>query len=106
MVKRDGGEFRGRLVEPAVGAQPVNGLAGTVGEVYSWRERGREVDAGLARGAVMVAVEGTTTRRKDTVPGMEAFQNAFGRARKPSVGGRGLPLAEFLSAAPDVWLRG
>lgn len=43
-------EFRGRVVESAVGAHLANAAAGGACELYYWRERSREVDFVLRRG--------------------------------------------------------
>ncbi|MGE5541631.1 MAG: DUF4143 domain-containing protein, partial [Bacillota bacterium] len=96
--------FWGRLVETAVGAHLVNGLAGTGAEIHYWRERGREVDYIVSRGRDVVAIEVTSSRRKDSLPGLQAFSEAFGSPRCLLVGGQGIPLEEFLLAPADYWL--
>lgn len=103
-VARADHDFWGRLVETAVGAHLVNGLAGTGAEVYYWRERGREVDYVVARGQEMVAFEVTSGRRKDSLPGLQAFTRTFGSHRCFLVGGQGIPLEQFLLAPADYWL--
>ncbi|MBC7339759.1 MAG: AAA family ATPase, partial [Firmicutes bacterium] len=85
-------------------AHLVNGLAGTGAEVYYWRERGREVDYVVARGQEMVAFEVTSGRRKDSLPGLQAFTRTFGSHRCFLVGGQGIPLEQFLLAPADYWL--
>ncbi len=97
--------FWGRLVESAIGAHLVNSLAGTRAEVFYWLERGREVDYILRVDRSRVAIEVTSGRRKDTLPGMEAFDRAFHPRRKLLVGGQGMPLDEFLLTQPTEWLR-
>jgi predicted AAA+ superfamily ATPase len=99
-------EFWGRLVESAVGAHLANSLAGTGAEVYYWRERGHEIDFVLHRNGRLVAVEVTSGRRKDSLPGMDEFAKLHRSVRKLLVGGQGIPLAEFLQPPAERWLRG
>lgn len=95
----------GRLTETAVGAHLVNSSAGTDIEVSYWRERNREVDFVLRRRRTITAIEVTSSRRKDTLPGMDAFAKEFAPRRKLLVGGQGIPLDEFLTRPPEQWLR-
>ena len=93
----------GRTVESAVGAHLVATCPPGV-EITYWRERGREVDYVLRRGHQLVALEVTTSRRKDGLPGLAAFTDAFGPARTLLVGGQGIPLEEFFLTPGDHWL--
>lgn len=93
----------GRLVETAVGAHLVNGLAGS-GEVFYWREANREVDFVVRYKGRVTAIEVTSSRHKDALPGMSAFADEFRPQKNILVGGRGIPLEEFLSAPPESWL--
>ena len=52
----------------------------------------------------LVAVEVTSSRRKDSTPGMALFAKEFHPYKKFLVGGQGIPLEEFLSRSADVWL--
>lgn len=97
--------FWGRLVETAVGAHLVNSSAGTDLDVSYWRERNREVDFVLTRGERRAAVEVTSGRRKDSLPGMDAFTRSHHATRRLLVGGQGIPLEEFLSQPGARWLR-
>lgn len=97
--------FWGRLTETAVGAHLVNSSAGTDIEVSHWRERNREVDFVLRRRRAVTAIEVTSSRRKDTLPGLDAFGKEFAPRRKLLVGGQGVPLDEFLTTPPEDWLR-
>lgn len=97
--------FWGRLVETAVGAHLYGGLAGTTAEVLYWRERNVEVDFVLRQGRQLVAVEVKSGRRPDALPGMAAFTRSFSPTRKLLVGGDGIPVADFLTTPPGVWLR-
>ncbi|MGQ0670847.1 MAG: ATP-binding protein [Actinomycetota bacterium] len=103
-ARRDPG-FWGRLVETVVGAHLVNSAAGTDLEVSYWRDRNREVDFVLNRGERLVAVEVTSARRKDSLPGMDVFARSHRSARRLLVGGQGIPLEEFLSQPGARWLR-
>lgn len=87
----------GRMVESAVGAH-LSGfaLAGKC-EVFYWREVAKEVDFILRRGHKVVAIEVKSGRRRDSLPGMAAFDEAFHPARKLLVGTGGIPIEEFLS---------
>ncbi len=98
------GEFWGRLTESAIGAHLVNGLAGTASEVFYWRERDREVDYVVRTGKQSVAIEVTSSRRKDALPGLGAFDAAFRPHRKLLVGGQGIPIDEFLAMPAAQWL--
>ncbi len=92
---RADGEHWGRLVETAVGAHLV-ATRDPRAEVLYWRDRGREVDFVVERGEQLVAIEVKSSRRRDGLPGMAAFEEAFGPVRKRLVGGDGTPLDAFL----------
>lgn len=96
-------EFWGRLVESAVGAHLLNSAAGTPLEVFYWREHNREVDFVLRAGKRVVAVEVKSGRKRETLPGLEAFSKAFHPQRLLLVGGQGLPLEEFLLEPAAAW---
>lgn len=93
-------DWWGRLVESAVGAQLVNSRL----ETSYWRERNREVDFVVQSGRMITALEVTSGRRKDSLPGLTAFTGNYRAARTLLVGGQGISLEEFLSGAPDRWL--
>jgi predicted AAA+ superfamily ATPase len=92
-------EFWGRLVESAVGAHLVNSLAGTGTEIFYWREAHHEVDFILKRKGQITALEVTSARRKDTLPGLFEFSKIFHPQKKLLIGGQGIPLEEFFSMA-------
>jgi predicted AAA+ superfamily ATPase len=94
----------GRLVESAVGAHLVNESAGTDINVFYWREGNREVDFVLKGKGRVAAVEVTSSRRKDSWPGMASFCEKFHPQRQLLVGGQGIPLEEFLSSPIERWL--
>ena len=102
---REDGQFWGRLVESAVGAQLVNASAGGSIEVYYWRHRNREVDFVVRAGRRMTAIEVKSGKRRDSLPGMAAFGAAFQPGRKLLVGGDGIELEQFLSRPVEHWVR-
>ncbi|HXG02077.1 MAG TPA: ATP-binding protein [Candidatus Binatia bacterium] len=101
---REDREFHGRLVESAVGAHLVNAAAGGLGEVFYWRERNHEVDFVVRVGRRVVAIEVKSGRRRDTLPGLGAFAEAFRPTRMLLVGADGIALDEFLSRPVEHWV--
>jgi len=97
-------EFRGRLFESAVGACLANSAAEGECEVWYWRERSREVDFVVKCGNRLTAIEVKSGRRRDALPGMEAFSTAFHPGRSLLVGSDGIPLEEFLSNPVPHWV--
>lgn len=98
--------FWGRLVESAIGAHLANAAATTSAEVYYWRDRNREVDFVVRTGRSVAAIEVKSSRRRDSLPGMEAFAAEFRPRRKLLIGGDGIPVEEFLSKPVAHWLEG
>ena len=99
-------EFRGRLVESAVGAHLANAAARGVCELYYWRERNREVDFVVCAGRRLVAIEIKSGRAPTALPGLAAFAEAFKPNRTLLVGDDGIPVAEFLDQPVEHWLHG
>lgn len=107
-VKADS-EYRGRLVESAVGAHLANAAASVPGagagagslELFYWRDRNREVDFVVKSGRGLFCVEVKSGRRRDTLPGLAAFVEAHTGARPLLVGGDGIGLEEFLGSPPE-----
>ncbi len=98
-------EFRGRLVESAVGAHLVNAAACGECEVFYWRERNREVDFVVRSGRTVVALEVKSGRAPEMLPGLDAFDAAFKPRRTLLVGGNGMALEEFLGRPVGDWLQ-
>jgi uncharacterized protein len=98
-------EFRGRLIESAVGAHLANAAAGGTCELFYWRERSREVDFVVRTGRTVTAIEVKSGRAPGGVPGLAAFAEAFAPKRSLLVGGDGIPLEEFLSRPVEDWFR-
>jgi hypothetical protein len=93
---RKDSEHWGRLVETAVGAHLV-ATRDPRAEILYWRDRGKEVDFVIERGKQLTAIEVKSGRHGDGLPGMTAFEEAFGPVRKRLVGGDGTPLEAFLA---------
>ncbi|MBK7702663.1 MAG: ATP-binding protein [bacterium] len=98
-------EFRGRLVESAVGAHLANAAACGECEVFYWRERNREVDFVVRSGRTVVALEVKSGRTPEMLPGLDAFDAAFKPRRTLLVGGNGMALEEFLGRPVGDWLQ-
>lgn len=97
-------EFRGRLVESAVGAHLANAAAGGACELFYWRERDREVDFVVRAGREVTAIEVKSGRTRRTLQGMAAFREAFRPARTLLVGADGIAVEEFLSRSVEHWV--
>jgi predicted AAA+ superfamily ATPase len=98
-------EFRGRLVESAVGAHLANAAAGGTCELYYWRDRNREVDFVVRAGRMVLAIEVKSGRAPDAFSGLASFTDAFEPRRTLLVGGDGISLEEFLSNPLEHWLQ-
>lgn len=97
-------EFRGRLVESAVGAYLVNAAAGGKIKVSYWRENNREVDFVVETGSALTAIEVKSGRIRNIVPGISAFSKAFNPTRVLLIGSGGISVSEFLSKPVEHWL--
>ena len=106
LQKRVEGEedFRGRLVETAVGAYLYNSFVGTDVKLFYWSARNAELDFVLSQGDKLVAIEVKSGTRQRPLPGLAAFCREYHVAKKLLVGGDGLPLEEFLLTLPARWL--
>jgi predicted AAA+ superfamily ATPase len=98
-------ELWGRLVESAVGAHLVNAATAGVGEVFYWRERNREVDFVVEHRGAVTAIEVKSSRAREALPGLQAFDEAFHPTRKLLVGGDGTSVEQFLSHPVEHWIR-
>ena len=94
----------GRIAESAIGAHLANGAQAGDYELFYWREVSKEVDFVLRRGDKVVALEVKAGNRRTSLPGMAAFEKAFGPAKKLLVGTGGIPFEEFLRIAPAALL--
>jgi uncharacterized protein len=94
----------GRIAESAIGAHLANGAAMGEYELFYWREVSKEVDFVLRKGGKVLALEVKAGNRRTSLPGMAAFDKAFGPAKKLLVGTGGIPFEEFLSISPAALL--
>jgi uncharacterized protein len=99
-------DFRGRLVESAIGSHLVNAEACGLCSVHYWRDRGREVDFVISDSRTLVAIEVKSGRRRDALPGLQAFEQAFRPQRRLLVGGDGMPIDVFLKMSVQALLHG
>lgn len=95
----------GRLVESAVGAHIVNSAQDCGASVSYWCEGSAEVDFVLQLGKAVTAIEVKSGLKKQALPGMSAFLDAYPKARLIKVGEGGIPLEEFLSCPVHSWVR-
>ena len=98
-------EFRGRLVESALGAHLANAAASGACDLFYWRERNREVDFVVRAGRTVIAIEVKSGRAPGAFPGLGAFAEAFKPKRTLLVGGDGISLEEFLTKPVEHWLQ-
>lgn len=97
-------EFRGRLVESAVGAHLANAAAAGECELYYWRERNQEVDFVAKAGRRLTAIEVKSGRAPSAHAGSAAFAQAFKVHRTLLVGGDGVPVEDFLLRPVLHWV--
>jgi predicted AAA+ superfamily ATPase len=97
-------EFRGRLVESAVGAHLANAAAAGQCELFYWRDRGQEVDFVVKAGFRLTAIEVKSGRAPQAHPGTAAFAAAFKVKRTLLIGGDGIQVEEFLNWPIAEWL--
>lgn len=97
-------EFRGRLVESAVGAHLANSASTEDFELFYWRDAGREVDFVVKAGSRLVAIEVKSGRAPQAHSGTTAFAAAFKVKRTLLVGGDGIPIDDFLGRPASHWL--
>jgi len=97
-------EFRGRLVESAVGAHLANAAMHGECTLHYWRERNHEVDFIVKAGRRLTAIEVKSGRAPQAHPGTAAFVQAFKPQRTLLVGGDGIALQDFLSRPVSDWV--
>ncbi len=98
-------EYRGRLVESAVGAHLANAAACGECELFYWRERGAEVDFVVRAGRRVTGIEVKSTVTGTARPGASAFAEAFQPQRMLLVGGDGIALDDFLARSVASWIQ-
>ena len=94
--------FWGRLVESTVGAHLFNTGTPEI-SVYYWRDSPHEVDFVLKRGPRLIGIEVKSTERDGSLSGLDVFRQRFSVERALLVGGKGLPLEEFLTHPAPHW---
>jgi hypothetical protein len=94
----------GRLTETAVGAHLA--IAAQHGDIrlFYWREGNVEVDYVVEAAGRVTAIEVKSSRRRDGMAGMGAFERAFGPCRKLLVGADGIDVGEFLTRPAEHWV--
>lgn len=97
-------EFRGHLIESAVGAHLANAAAVGDCELFYWRDRGQEVDFVLKAGSRLTAIEVKSGRAPQSHAGTAAFSAQFKVKRTLLIGGDGVRLEEFLQRPVTEWL--
>jgi len=103
-VARQDTTFWGRMVESAIGAHLANAAAVGICEVFYWRDRNREVDFVVRVGKTLTAIEVKSGHSQESLPGMEAFADAFKPTRMLLVEGDGITVEEFLSKPVEHWV--
>lgn len=93
----------GRLVENAVGAHICNNLTPMEHDVTYWRDGPHEVDYVVTRGTSVWAIE-VKSGRGGRSSGLTRFRARYPAAKSLLVGASGIPLEEFFSQSPSVWL--
>lgn len=101
---RENPQFRGQLLESAVGAHLANAAAARECAVYYWRERNQEVDFVVTSGQRLTAIEVKSGRAPTVHAGMAAFAATFKRQRTLLVGGDGVAPEEFLCRPVSHWV--
>jgi predicted AAA+ superfamily ATPase len=96
-------EFRGRLVESAVGAHLANAAASGACELFYWLDRGHEVDFIMKVRSRLIAIEVKSGRAPTAHPGTAAFAKSFKTHRTLLVGGDGVSVEEFLLRPVSDW---
>lgn len=97
-------EFRGWLIESAVGAHLANAAATGECELYYWRDRGQEVAFVVKAHSRLIAVEVKSGRAPQARAGTAAFAAAFNVRRTLLVGGDGIAVEDFLNRPVAEWL--
>jgi len=102
-AKKDGALW-GRIVESAIGAHLLHGARDEGYELFYWRNGDREVDFVVRRGRKITAIEVKSGKKRTTLPGMDAFHDAFKPQRMLLIGEGGIPISDFLSKPASAWL--
>ena len=101
---RNDGEIWGHMIESAVGAHLANVSAAGMFELFYWRDRNREVDFVVKAGQELIAIEVKSGRRRDKLPGLEAFKENYRKAKPLLIGADGIAIEDFLSMPLEKWI--
>jgi hypothetical protein len=96
-------EFRGRLVESAIGAHLANAAAAGECELFYWNDRGREVDFIIKVRSRVIAIEVKSGRTPTAHRGTAAFTESFKTHRTLLIGGDGISVEQFLAQPMQFW---
>lgn len=96
-------ESWGHLVENMIGAHLWRATK-QKGQLFYWSEGNLELDFVYVIGKKVLAIEVKSGRKQRSLSGFQAFKEKFPAAKSLIVGTGGVPLDEFLSSSPDVWM--
>lgn len=96
--------FWGCLVESTIGAHLFNTGTPEI-QLYYWRRNGHKVDFVLEFGRKLVAFEVKSGAQKSSTSGLKEFRKRFNPLRCEVVGGKGIPLEEFLLTPAENWFK-
>ncbi len=98
-------QFKGRLVESAVGAHLANAAAKEAGiRLFYWRENNHEVDFVVETHSTLTAIEVKSGQSRRSGSGMHMFSKKFAPTRMLLVGEGGIPIGDFLSKDAEHWV--
>lgn len=97
-------EWRGRLVENAVGAHLLNHLQSLPFQVHYWRDGHDEVDYVVRAGSRVWAIE-VKSGRAARGRGLEAFLRRYPDATPVMLGTGSVTIDDFFAADPATWLQ-
>ena len=93
----------GRLFESAVGAHLANAARGHGFKLFYWLDRNREVDFVLKKGDTIVGMEVKSGKKRETLPGLEAFSKKFTVKKKWLIGSGGMSFDDFSRLSPEKY---
>lgn len=96
--------YWGRLVISAVGAHLANAMTSVDGELFYWRDRGRDVDFVVQARGVVLPIEVARSAAARRMRGIFAFGEAFNERRRLRIGRGGVSVASFLLEPVERWL--
>lgn len=97
-------EFRGRLVESAIGAHLAGAALRGECRLHYWREGNQEVDFVVQTGQSLCAIEVKSGRVPRIHSGIAAFSRTFAPRHALLVGDGGIPVEDFLTLPVAHWI--